>query len=133
MECCPNIIGWRPSNWPSNWPFATARESPFSAQYAGVIWDVIDNSPESAELRAPVENTLSAMWSQTVDVMRTDPSWYVPRFMDQDDQLQGALIWANGFQAVMSLRPAAWTALFSDEENNGCLVPIVMLALDERS
>ena len=101
------------------------------AEWMSLVWSVIDDSSGIAELRAPVESLLSAMWSQTVEVMRTDPSWYEPRFLEADDQLMGASAWADGFRTAMSLRPAAWAALFSDQENNGCLVPVVMLALDD--
>jgi uncharacterized protein len=101
------------------------------AEWMACVWRGIEDAPENADLRAPVESTLSAMWSQTVEVMRTDPSWYTPRFMDLDDQLPGARIWADGFRAVMSLRPAVWQALVADPENGGNVVSIVLLSLDD--
>jgi yecA family protein len=101
------------------------------AEWMSLVWRVIEDSSETADLRAPVESLLSAMWSQTVEVMRTDPSWYMPRFMELDDQLPGAMSWADGFRAAMSLRPAAWRALFDDPENCEYVLPIALLSLDD--
>jgi uncharacterized protein len=101
------------------------------AEWMACVWRVIDDAPEAADLRAPFETTLSTMWSQTVGFMRTEPSWYMPTFMDLDDQLRGAKIWAEGFRAAMSLRPAAWRALLADPENQGYVVSIVLLSLND--
>lgn len=101
------------------------------SEWMSLVWDAIDEEPAKQELRAPLETALSELWSEVADAMRDDALYYLPRFLELDDDLVGAKIWADGFQAAVSLRPAAWTQLAGDPEHCGPLLSIMLLALDD--
>jgi uncharacterized protein len=52
---------------------------------------------------------------------------YLPLLLEDEDGLANGNDWARGFMRGMSMRHDGWAELVNDEENGGCLIPMMML------
>lgn len=53
---------------------------------------------------------------------------YVPFLREAVDETSHAENWASGFMTGTRLRPEIWSALINDEDQNGLILPILILA-----
>ena len=53
---------------------------------------------------------------------------HLPLLLEDEHGLASANDWANGFMRGMKMRSGGWSKLVNDEENGGCLIPMMMLA-----
>jgi uncharacterized protein len=51
---------------------------------------------------------------------------YLPLLLEDEDGLANGNDWARGFMRGMSMRHDGWAELVNDEENGGCLIPMMM-------
>jgi uncharacterized protein len=52
---------------------------------------------------------------------------YVPLLLEGEDGVAQGNDWARGFMRGMRMRHDGWAELVNDEENGGCLIPMMML------
>jgi len=52
---------------------------------------------------------------------------YVPLVSEDENGVAQGNDWARGFMRGMHMRHDGWAALVNDEENGGCLIPVMML------
>lgn len=52
---------------------------------------------------------------------------YVPLVLEDENGVAHGNDWAHGFMRGMQMRHDGWAALVNDEENGGCLIPVMML------
>jgi len=52
---------------------------------------------------------------------------YVPLVLEDENGLAHGNDWARGFMRGMHMRHDGWAVLVNDEENGGCLIPVMML------
>jgi uncharacterized protein len=52
---------------------------------------------------------------------------YVPLLLEDADGIAHGNDWAQGFMRGMGMRHDGWAALVNDEEQGGCLIPMMML------
>jgi uncharacterized protein len=100
-------------------------------EWMSVVWKQFEDSAETEALKAPIEAILSNACRELAELMRLAPSAFVPKFRQVDDEVAGAMIWADGFRAGMSVRPAAWRSLGADRECRGYVATILLLSLDD--
>ena len=100
-------------------------------EWLSVVWSRTGDSEEFEWARGLIESVLISDWRDTVEIMRRDPSAYMPKFVGLDDMVAGARFWADGFRAGMALRPAAWRSLGDDRVTRRYLAPIMLLLLDD--
>ncbi len=53
---------------------------------------------------------------------------HLPLPLEDEHGLASANDWVNGFMRGMKMRSDGWSKLVNDEENGGCLIPMMMLA-----
>jgi uncharacterized protein len=53
---------------------------------------------------------------------------HLPLLLEDEHGLASANDWANGFMRGMKMRSDGWSKLVNDQENGGCLIPMMMLA-----
>ena len=100
-------------------------------EWLSVVWSRIGDTKDYEWARGLIESVMLSDWRDTVEVMRRDPSAYVPKFVGLDDMVAGAMFWAEGFRAGMALRPAAWRSLGDERAARRYLAPIMLLLLDD--
>jgi len=52
---------------------------------------------------------------------------YLPLLLEDEDGMAHANDWARGFMRGMGMRHDGWAELVNDDENGGCLIPMMML------
>lgn len=100
-------------------------------EWMSIVWDRVEESEETDWMKGAIETLLLSDWRDTVELMRCDPSSYVPKLVALDDVVAGARFWAEGFRAGMGLRPSAWRQLAAEPELRRHLEPILLLLLDD--
>lgn len=66
-------------------------------------------------------------WNTIADTLFKDDV-HLPLLLEDEHGLASANDWANGFMRGMKMRSGGWSKLVNDEENGGCLIPMMMLA-----
>ena len=56
---------------------------------------------------------------------------YVPLLPEDENGMAHANDWARGFMCGMHMRHDRWAELVNDDENGGCLVPMMMLCHEQ--
>lgn len=100
------------------------------SEYLTEVWGPEPPFTSEAEFRT-LFGLLMQHWNGIADdLLRTlsDPNHYYPPLMRQDGQgVAAGNDWAIGFVRGMDLRPESWEVLSQDEEQGGCLVPMLVL------
>lgn len=69
----------------------------------------------------------NAMGASLDKAMARGDDVHLPLLFEDDDGVVPANDWARGFARAMQLSPDGWGELLDNEEEGGCLVPIMML------
>lgn len=110
---------------------AVGPEGVETAELLELVWEMMADPDGARLLSTPIENSLAAMRNEIAEIMRTGPADYEPRFAGLPNELDWAAIWSDGFQATMTLRPAAWEALACDPQRSFGLLAIMLLTRDD--
>jgi uncharacterized protein len=102
------------------------------SEWLGVIWG--DDSPKfrDAKEAQSILTAVMSLYNEIVRGFQNDPPILEPIFWETDDGKVIAADWAEGFHDAIKLRPAAWQALFIDDDDKGSelLRPILILCSD---
>jgi uncharacterized protein len=66
-------------------------------------------------------------WNTIADTLFKDDV-HLPLLLEDEHGFASGNDWANGFMRGMKTRSGGWSKLVNDEENGGCLIPMMMLA-----
>ena len=99
-----------------------------SEYYREAFGGEISDTCEFPSLDAANE-ILGLMMRHWNDIARTlfSGDVYVPLLLEDKDGMVQGNDWARGFMRGTSLRHEGWAELMNDEENGGCLIPMMML------
>jgi uncharacterized protein len=110
---------------------AVGPEGVETAELLELVWEMMADPDNARMLSSHIENSLAAMRTEIVEIMRSGPTDYEPAFAGLPNELDWATIWSDGFQATMTLRPAAWEALACDPRHAFGLLEIMLLTRDD--
>jgi uncharacterized protein len=103
----------------------TVMPSEYSPEvFGGEMSDVCEfSSPEEAN---EIFGLLIRHWN-TIAGALFNREVYVPLLLEDENGVAHGNDWARGFVRGMHMRHDGWAELVNDEENDGCLIPMMML------
>jgi uncharacterized protein len=103
----------------------TVMLSEYSPQvFGGEMSDVCEfSSPEEAD---EILGLMIRHWN-TIAGALFNREVYVPLLLEDENGVAHGNDWARGFMCGMHMRHDGWAQLVNDEENGGCLIPMMML------
>ena len=103
----------------------TVMLSEYSPQvFGGEMSDVCEfSSPEEAD---EILGLMIRHWN-TIAGALFNREVYVPLLLEDENGAAHGNEWARGFMCGMQMRHDGWAQLVNDEENGGCLTPMMML------
>lgn len=92
--------------------------------FGGEVSEVCEFS--SVEAANKIFELLTRHWN-TIAGTLFNHEVYVPLVLENENGVAHGNDWARGFMRGMHMRHDGWAALVNDEENGGCLIPMLML------
>ena len=92
--------------------------------FGGAVSEVCEFS--SAEETNEIFGLLVRHWN-TIAGALFNREVYVPLVLKDENGVAHGNDWARGFMRGMHMRHDGWATLVNDEENSGCLIPVMML------
>jgi len=92
--------------------------------FGGVVSEVCEFA--TAEEADEIFGLLMRHWNAIAGTL-FNHEVYVPLVLEDENGVAHGNDWARGFMRGMHMRHDGWAALVNDEENAGCLVPVMML------
>jgi uncharacterized protein len=110
LNCCPDLVPpseYLPTIWGEEFSFTDDAEATDVLSLLIRHWNTINGELQKA--------------------LKTE-GVYLPILLTAEDGIAYGNDWAKGFIRGMDMRAVSWRALIEDENNGGCIVPMMMLA-----
>ena len=112
LACCPDMI--RPSEYLPIIQSGTTEDGTLA-------FEGMDEAQRFITL-------ISRFFNDVNQILGDEDEIYIPFLREAVDEDSHAEDWAQGFMAGTKLRPEIWSGLIHDEDKNGLILPILILA-----